>query len=333
MTEIGELQTPCLVVDAAALEHNLATMAQALPGRRLRPHVKAHKCSEVARRQLASGPAGLTCATIREVEGLVAAGIETELLLANEVLDATRLGRLVEGGARIIGAIDSDETLTAAVNGGVRDVVIDVNVGLPRCGIAHQQAGALADRARQAGLTVRGVMGYEGHVTAMEERADRRDATKTAMEMLAAAAADVGGEIVSAGATANYDLNEVATEIQAGSYVFMDGAYGKMGLPFRQALFVLGTVISVNMRTGYAVADAGLKAMAMDHGNPEIEGAKVWFLSDEHTTFSCDELPVPGDRVRLTPGHIDPTVAYHEGIHVLEGDEVVDTWPVDLRGW
>lgn len=331
--KVSELRTPALIVDKEALEHNLATMGEALPGPRLRPHVKAHKCSEVARLQLAGGRVGLTCSTIKEVEGLARAGIDAEFLLANEVLDATRLGALVAGGARIIGAIDSDETLQAAVVGGLRDVVIDVNVGLPRCGVAHQQAGALAERARAAGLDVRGVMGYEGHVTAMEDRAGRREATKTSMEMLAAAAADVGGQIVSAGATANYDMNEVATEIQAGSYVFMDGAYGRMELPFRQALHVLATVISVNMRTGHAVADAGLKAMAMDHGNPEIEGAKVWFLSDEHTTFSCDELPVRGDRVRLIPGHIDPTVAYHEHLHLVEGDQVVESWPVDLRGW
>jgi D-threonine aldolase len=331
--KVTDLATPALVVDAAALEHNLSVMAEALPGTRLRPHVKAHKCSELAKEQLRRGPAGLTCSTIREVDGLVAAGIKGEFLLANEVLDATRLGELVAGGASILLAVDSEETLTAAIDGGVRQIVLDVNVGLPRCGIAPQKAGALAYKARKAGLDVRGVMGYEGHVTAMEVTKDRQAATATAMELLATAAADVGGEIISAGATANFHLNTVATEIQAGSYVFMDSAYGRMDLPFRQALHILATVISVNPRQGYAVADAGLKAMAMDHGNPEIDGSKVWFLSDEHTTFSSEELPVVGDRIRLTPGHIDPTVAYHDRIHILEGDRVVDTWPVDLRGW
>src|SRR5512145_1040212 len=136
-------------------------MAEALPGARIRPHVKAHKCTALARRQAALGHTTFTCATIREVEGMAAAGLGADLLLANEVLDARRLGAL---DARVTVAIDSAETLAAAVAGGLREVLIDVNVGLPRCGVAPSQAGRLADDARAAGLAVRGVMGYEGHL-------------------------------------------------------------------------------------------------------------------------------------------------------------------------
>jgi len=151
---VDELVTPALVLEADAFEHNLSTMTAALPGARLRPHIKAHKCTALAARQAAAGHRGFTCATIREMEGMAAAGFGEDLLLANEVLDATRLGRL---DARVTVAVDSPETVTAAVNGGVKEVLIDVNVGLPRCGIPPEQAGELAELARSRGLAVRGV--------------------------------------------------------------------------------------------------------------------------------------------------------------------------------
>jgi len=329
--KVHELQTPALLVDGAALAHNLETMSSALPGERLRPHVKAHKCTALAGRQAALGHAGFTCATIREMEGMAAAGLGQDLLLANEVLDASRLGALSRSGARVTVAVDSEATVEAAARGGVGEVVVDVNVGLPRCGCAPEDAGRLADLARSRGLEVRGVMGYEGHIVGLEDRAQRTELVGQCMELLVKAHAAVGGELISAGGTGTYDINTWATEIQAGSYALMDTAYGKLDLPFRQALAVLATVISVS--PGWAVVDCGLKSLGMDHGNPSIEGAAVWFCSDEHVTFSSDPLPAVGDRVRVVPSHIDPTVAYHERMHVVDGDEVVDVWPVDLRGW
>jgi D-threonine aldolase len=109
----------------------------------------------------------------------------------------------------------------------------------------------------------------------------------------------------------------------------MDSAYGRLGLPFAQALFVLATVVS--SCDDWSVADAGLKAFGMDHGPPELPGSNVWFCSDEHTTFEPPRAV--GDRVALVPAHVDPTMAYHERLHVVAGDVVVDTWPIDLRGW
>ncbi len=332
---LDELQTPALVVDRALLEQNLATMSAALPGARLRPHVKAHKTTALARLQHAAGHPGLTCATIREVEGLADAGLGDDLLLANEVLDARRLGAVVATGARVTLAVDSEATVRAAAAGGVHEVVIDVNVGLPRCGVKPEQAGALADTARRAGLEVRGVMGYEGHVMAVADAADKLRQTEECMQRLLQASADVGGDLVSAGGTGNYAANTWAGEIQAGSYLLMDTAYASQGLPFAQALTVLARVISVSS-DGWAVADLGLKSLGMDHGNPTVPGGVVWFCSDEHTTFSAAEgsaLPAVGDLVRVEPAHIDPTVAMHERMHVVDGDEVVDVYEVDLRGW
>jgi D-serine deaminase-like pyridoxal phosphate-dependent protein len=333
---LADLTTPALVVDAEGLDHNLAAMADALPGARMRPHVKAHKCTALAARQREAGHPGFTCATVREVEGMAAAGLGDDLLLANEVVDARRLGAVAESGdTRVTLAVDSEATIEAAAAGGVREVVVDVNVGLPRCGCPPSEAGRLADLARQRGLAVRGVMGYEGHVVGIESRPVREEQVAACMELLLRAAADVGAEegIVSAGGTGTYDSNTWATEIQAGSYALMDTAYAKLDLPFRQALTVLATVVSVG--ESWVVADCGLKAFGMDHGNPTVEAGTVWFCSDEHLTFA----PAPdrslrvGDRVRVLPAHVDPTVAYHERMYLVRDDEVVETWPVDLRGW
>jgi D-serine deaminase-like pyridoxal phosphate-dependent protein len=320
------VQTPALVVDLDVVHANIRTMAEALPGERLRPHVKAHKCTSLARLQRdLGGHVGFTCATIREVEGMAAAGLGDDLLLANEVLDASRLGAL---DARVTLAVDSDETIDAAARGGVREVLIDVDVGLPRCGCAVEDAGRLADLARARGLSVRGVMGYEGHATGVADRAERGAVVEKAMAKLVRAHDLVGGDVISAGATVTYALNTWATEIQAGSYVLMDTYFGAMEPTFRQALFLELDVISVSPK-GWAVLNGGLKALGMDHGPPSTDAGDVLVVSDEHITFRPSSPVHVGDRVRVTPAHVDPTVAYHETLHVSNGDE----WPVDLRGW
>lgn len=303
----------------------------------MRPHVKAHKSTELARRQAEAGHANFCCATVKEMEGMAASGLGEDLLLANEVADANRLTALLER-ARVTIAIDSSQTLDAAKAARIPEVLIDVNVGLPRCGCDPSDAGALADAARKAGLIVRGVMGYEGHAVGLADRPERTRQVEEAMAILAKAHDEVGGDIISAGGTGSYDINTVANEIQAGSYALMDTAYATLGIPFANALTVIATVISVN-KAGWAVADCGLKALGMDHGNPSmLDGGLVWFCSDEHVTFSPPEgqrLPEVGEKVRVVPAHVDPTVAYHETLNVFDPatGQVLETWPVDLRGW
>ena len=332
-----DLSTPALLVDVDVLHANLTTMAAAHPGARLRPHVKAHKCTALAAAQIGHGHRTFTCATPREVAGLVAAGVGDDLLLANESLDPRRLATLaaLADRARITVAVDSSETIAAAARAGLRYVLVDVNVGLPRCGCTPERAGTLADQARRAGLTVRGVMGYEGHLMGVVDRAERTARLRVSVDTMLATHAEVGGDIVSMGGTGTYDLHdERVTEIQAGSYALMDTHYARLGLPFDQALTVLGTVISVGAR--WAVADVGLKALGMDHGDPAIPGATVRFCSDEHITFTPAEGGAAvrvGDRVRVVPAHVDPTMALHERLHLVRGDEVLDTWAIDLRGW
>ncbi len=351
---LHELQTPALLLDLEAFEHNLATMAGVFPGNTQRPHVKAHKSTEIAKRQRAYGHGGFTCATIREVEVLADAGLGEDLLLANEVADARRLGAAIEQtGARVTLAVDSSETIEAAVNGGVREVLIDVNIGLPRCGVDVENAGALADLARRKGLVVRGVMGYEGHLMMVMDPASQREKVAAAFEVLTRAHHDVGGSVVSGGGTGTFAIHRelnILTEVQCGSYALMDSQYAQHRFDLRQAIYLVATVISTN-RNGWAVADCGLKANGMDHGNPSVPGADVWFCSDEHITFAPHPEGTLGnlkvnDRVLVVPAHCDPTVAYHEqywtvssidaglaGGSALSDLEILDRWPVDMRAW
>ena len=176
-------------------------------------------------------------------------------------------------------------------------------------------------------------MGYEGHL--MREPGDTKaDQVERSMRLLLEAADAVGGDIVSGGGTGTWDLNRWITEIQAGSYCLMDTEYTPHASDFENTLFVQATVISKNDRWG--VLDAGLKAFGMDHGDPTVlDVGDCWFVSDEHITFGLAEGThvAVGDRVRVVPAHVDPTVSQHERLHVIDGDEVIEVWDVDLRGW
>ncbi len=336
--DISRLPTPCPVIDLSVMRSNIAAMAAVHPGRALRPHVKAHKCSAIAAEQVVAGHTTFTCATPREILGLIAAGVGDDILLANETVDPVRLAALADAqsSALITVAVDSLETIQAASTAGIRNVLIDVNVGLPRCGCNPEQAGSLADAARSLGLIVRGVMGYEGHLMMLTDRQKKQDKVHEAMTLLAHAHNDVGGDIVSAGGTGTYDMfaSTTVNEVQAGSYALMDSQYAQLQHPFAQSLWILGTVISVNASWG--VIDVGLKSLAMDHGNPTVDGYSVWFCSDEHTTIAPNEgtpKPKVGDRIRVTPAHVDPTMAMHSRAYVIDNNTVIDEWAIDLRGW
>jgi D-serine deaminase-like pyridoxal phosphate-dependent protein len=355
--KLHDIPTPALVVDLSAMERNIRRMAGffAESTCKLRPHFKAHKTPAIARRQLAAGScAGLTCATVGEAEIIVAEALTDDVLIANEVIGpgkAARVARLARQ-ADVKVAVDSDAGLDdltrAACTEGVEiGVLVDVNVGLPRCGIdAGAQALSLAQRVIAGeGVRLRGVMGYEGHVVAIEHRAQREAAAKRAMEPLLSTVrmireAGLPCEIVSAGGTGTYDVTgriEGVTEIQAGSYVLMDTAYGKLDIPFELAFTVLGTVLS-RPKPEMCVADNGNKACSMDHGNPAvkgIEGASVLFLSDEHATIMLppESTIRVGDRIALWPSHIDPTINLHDVIFAVDGDEVVEVWRVAARGY
>lgn len=352
-----EIPTPALVVDLPAMQRNIDRMAGYFAERpsALRPHFKAHKTPAIAKRQLQAGNCtGLTCATVGEAELVVREHIADSVLIANEILGpgkAARTARLA-ADAEIIVAVDSeaclDDLASAAREAGMRvGVLVDVNVGLPRCGIAPgEPAVALAKRVHETDvLQLRGLMGYEGHVVGIAARDDREAKAAKAMDRLLSTArmvreASLPCEIVSAGGTGTYDITgtmEGITEIQAGSYVLMDTAYAELDIPFEKAFTILGTVLS-RPRPEQCATDTGLKACAVDHGNPSVkgvDGANVLFLSDEHATVALpvDSTLRPGDQLELWPSHIDPTINLHDVLYVLEGDDVVDVWPVAARGY
>jgi D-serine deaminase-like pyridoxal phosphate-dependent protein len=221
---------------------------------------------------------------------------------------------------------------------------VDVNVGLPRCGAPPELVPDVTKAAVAAGLRVRGVMGYEGHATIVDDPGERAGVVRTSMEILLGCAESVraiveDATIVSAGSTLTYDVAGTTpgvTEIQAGSYALMDTQFAKPEIPFREALRCLTTVLSVH--GNIAVLDAGLKTLSVDHGDPKLPDdapATVLFLSDEHTTLATHEgfTSKPGDRMWLRPSHVDPSVNLHNHLYAFRGDDVVDVWPVEARGY
>jgi D-serine deaminase-like pyridoxal phosphate-dependent protein len=348
----ADLQTPALIVDVGTLDRNIARMAEFFADGpcKLRPHVKAHKTPEIARRQLAAGCSGLTCATVHEAEAVAHLG--ADLLIANEIVDASKCDRLASL-ARNVGvtvAVDSpigvDALAAAAQRAGVTlGVLVDLDVGQGRCGVVPgQEALTLAHQvSRTAGLELRGVMGYEGHLQATRSRDERAARTGEAMRKLVATAelllrAGLPCDIVSAGGTGTYDVSgrtEGITEIQAGSYALMDTDYRDTGVPFEQAFWVLGTVISRS--ADRCVVDAGHKSMTKDHGNPSvhgIDGAVVSALNDEHAVIALPPGAAVGigDRLRMIPSHTDPTVNLHDVFYAIDDDHVVDRWAI-ARGY
>jgi D-threonine aldolase len=352
---LADLVTPALIVDVPALDRNIATMARFFADGpcRLRPHVKAHKTPAIAKRQLAAGSCvGLTCATVGEAE--MVAPLTGDILIANEVIGDAKWARVaaLARTLRVTTAVDSRrgvEGLAAAAQAaGARiGVLVDLDVGQGRCGVRPgEQALSLARLVdAMPVLELRGVMGYEGHVQPMRDRAARDASARESMQALVDTAGLLRGAglacpIVSAGGTGTYDISgrvPGVTEIQAGSYALMDTDYGDVGVPFVPAFFVLGTVVS-RPALDRIVLDCGHKSATKDHGHPEVEGvpgARVTAFNDEHAVVAVphDCMLAIGARVRLRPSHTDPTVNLHDVFYAVEGDRVVDVWPIAARGY
>ncbi len=352
---LADIPTPALILDVGALDRNIRLMADffATGPCRLRPHVKAHKTPEIARRQLAAGSCtGLTCATVGEAETVAHLG--ADLLIANEVIGAGRCARVAQlaRSHSMTVAVDSPvgvaQISRAAVDAGVTiGALVDVNVGQQRCGVlpGHDAVTVAREVAGMPGIELRGVMGYEGHLQAIRDRREREQQAREAMRALVSTAellrqAGLPCPIVSAGGTGTHDISgrvDGVTEIQAGSYVLMDTDYGDTGVPFEQAFWVLGTIVS-RPSPDRCVADCGHKAATKDHGHPRVAGmagATVTALNDEHAVIAVAEGTriAIGDRVRLVPSHTDPTVNLHDVFYALDGERVAGVWPIAARGY
>ncbi len=347
---VEELPTPALLVELEKVTGNVALAADRARGRvSLRPHAKTHKAVELARLQVESGAIGVTTATLTEAAAMARGGIEN-VLLANEAVGAGKPETAAELGGltRLTVAVDEirnarDLAAAAVAAGTVIGFLVDVDVGMGRCGVrSAEEAAALAEEAGSLeGLAFEGVMGYEGHCVHEPDPVERRRKTLAAMERLVeavdrirSAGIDVG--IVSAGGTGTFEITgavEEVTELQIGSYVFMDTAYARIDPKFEVALTVLATVIS--RHGGVAVLDCGSKAISGEHAAPELEGhqATLRYLAEEHAVYEVDPASTldVGDRVRISSGHCCATTNLHGVHHVVAGGIVAELWPISRR--
>ena len=352
---VGELDTPALVLDLDAFEHNLATMAADIRGLGVswRPHAKAHKSPAVAHRQVAAGAIGVTCAKVSEAEIFAANGI-TDILIANEVVGPVKTRRLaaVCRQADVIVAVDSADNVrehdrAAGAAGSRPRVVVEVNVGMERAGVAPgTPAVELAELvASMPNLRFAGVMAWEGHTMAMQASDERVTEIKAAVSRLletAQACCDAGltVDIVSAGGTGTYLTTagmSGVTEVQAGGGVFGDVSYRRLGANVVPALSVLATVTS-RPTTTRVIIDCGRKTidptacLPAVAEYPEIE--RMGF-SAEHGTLhvpSPSDQPRVADRLTLQSGYSDQLCHLHEHIYGIRNGMVEVVWPVAGRG-
>ena len=352
---LADIDTPALLLDLDVVERNIATMAKFFADKNanLRPHFKTPKCPQVARLQLQAGAIGITCAKLGEAFEIAAAGIETSVLIANQIVGRTKTRRLIELAQRlpeIIVAVDDIEqvlAIDAELSGaGTRvGALIEADIGMQRCGTdTPEQSVELARAIRATRVEYRGLMGYEGHAVLIADAAKRTELAGHAVTRLLEhrnALVDAGfhPEIVSAGGTGTHDISGVAagvTEIQAGSYVFMDGTYTQVRSEFDPALTVLTTVLRRRGRT--VITDCGMKALSHEFGMPRGVDLPLRYvaLSEEHGHVRIDEDAevdlAAGDTIRILPSHGDTTINLHDVYHVMRGEQPEAIWPITARG-
>jgi D-serine deaminase-like pyridoxal phosphate-dependent protein len=349
-----DIDTPALLIDLDKMEFNISKMAGFFRDKtaNVRPHFKTPKCTNIALRQIEAGAHGITCAKVSEAEVLMKAGVK-DILIANQVVGSKKINRLLDmlNEADVKVAVDSEHNIrelaqAAAARGLELGCLIEINVGLPRCGVSPERAPDLARLVESlSGLELKGVMGYEGHVVAVEDKEHRDEGCLKSMAILIEAKdrieeAGLACEIVSAGGTGTYQVSGTypgVTEVQAGSYVMMDAKYAKLGLGFEKAVTILSQVISIPSHN-MIIIDAGIKTMTYEFGWPELIGVpntRLGFLSEEHGHLLVEgEAPdiKIGDKVELYPTHICTTVNLHDKIYACRGDQVEDVWPIEARG-
>lgn len=360
----SRLATPALVIDLDRLEDNIARMAAHAhaDGVALRPHAKTHKCSEIAKLQIAAGAPGVCVAKLGEAEALAQAGIDS-LLVTSPVVTDRGIARLVALNSEIrelIAVCDNTAVAqrlaeAAVSHGKPLKLLVDIDPGLGRTGL-RPGADAMAlvrEIARNPAFELKGFQCYAGHLQHLESYNERRAKSLAALEELASLCRSlesegIAPEIVSGGGTGTFDIDaeaRILTELQVGSYVFMDRQYNEVWeksggrAPFATSLFVQTTVISAN-RDGLATTDAGFKAFATDAGPPAIvggapAGASYFFFGDEQggIFYSSEKHRLrPCDVVVCAVPHCDPTVNLYDCYHAVRGDRLEAIWPIEGRG-
>ena len=354
------LNTPALILDLAAFERNVARMADFARkhGLALRPHAKSHKSADIARAQIAAGAVGLCCAKLGEAEALAAEGIDG-LHLTSPVVTPPAIARLAALSRRLTSlSVVADHpaavaALASAAQGGLPlTVFVDIDPGIRRTGVATANDAVTLARliADCPSLRYGGVQFYCGAQQHIQNFAERREAiaerTRYLSKYLAdLAAAGLPPKVVTGGGTGSHAIDAelgVLTELQVGSYIFMDREYAECDLdgggamPFETALLVDARVISANT-IGLITIDAGLKAFATDAGPATIiagagDDARYRFMGDEHGAVMGTDLPGLGARITLGTPHCDPTVNLYDAYHVINGEDLAAIWPVTARG-
>jgi D-serine deaminase-like pyridoxal phosphate-dependent protein len=356
---LREVSTPALVIDEEVLDRNVATMAQLArrAGKSLRPHAKTHKSVVIARKQIEAGAIGICCATLSELKAMADAGI-SGLLLTAAIQDLTKTEALIDLAKQTpitiaVDHVSQIKTLTAKLSADAApiSVVVDIDVGQKRTGVTSvQDTIAIAKLvAADKQLMFSGLQGYAGHVQHIPEYADRaREAARVSTllgEHIAGLHANgIEVKIVSGGGTGTHDIDlahQPFTEIQTGSYVFMDADYARIrrqnneGLPFECSLFMLTTVTSANV-PGQVTVDAGTKSLAVNGPAPHLivgaaNGTTFHFAGDEHGILSFpkgSKAPQLGERILMSVTHCDPTINLFSVVHAVSKAGELEKWPV-----
>jgi D-serine deaminase-like pyridoxal phosphate-dependent protein len=348
-----DLVTPALILDLDVAGRNIDHMAQRMKSlhAKLRPHIKVQKCVELAKMQVEAGAIGVCTATVWEALIMSQGGIE-DVLIANEVVGKEKIQALAKGAkhGHLTVTVDNPENarhLSEAVSeaGSKLDVIIEIDVGMGRGGVrSPEEAVSLTQRLSELpGLRFRGVQGYEGHCMLEPDRELRVKKAHEAMDIVGTVIdrlyeSGFKCEVVSAGGTGTYDITGAdprVTEIQAGSYVFMDNFHGNLVPGFAKSLTVLGTVVIQHDST--IVFDAGRKSVGIDFVLATMVDYPFYqarYFAEEHALFDVDErcrLKL-GDTMEFIPGYAPSTVNLYDAYHVVKNGVVVDIWPIIPRG-
>ena len=357
-----ELDTPALLIDLDKMEANIQTMADYFTtvNAMLRPHVKTHKTPIISHKQIAAGAIGVTCAKLGEAEAVIHAGVR-DVLIANQVVGSHKIARLINLArhSEIMVAVDNpqnvrDISAAAAAKGVTVRMLVEVNVGMNRCGVdSGKPALELAKQIRQSSnLKFEGLMGYEGHTVAKPDLKEREANVREAMQHLIDAKHylekhGVEVSIMSGGGTGTFNITgsiPEMTEVQAGSYIFMDSTYRNVegvGDQFDCSLSVLATVVS-RPAPDRVIVDTGLKMLAKEFGIPQpigITGIEMTGLSEEHGTLKSvgqgsdtNVSLTPGDKIEILPTHCCTTVNLHDRYYGIRNGIVESVWDIAARG-
>lgn len=345
------IETPALFVDEDLMQQNMRAMKKLLEGTGLglRPHYKSHKCSAIAKMQMDYGAIGMTCSKLCELEDLVDMGIE-DILVANQIVDKKKIARVayLAADSRITICVDDEQNIkdlsdAAVLAGTTIHCLVEFDIGMNRCGVKKRDdVLRLAKCVMNApNLEFDGLQAYAGHISHIVDKKERTEKTLSNHRRLKLLISylkknGVAVKTVSGGSTGTAEIKAMAglyTELQAGSYIFMDSTYDLLGLPFKNALFMMTTVVSC--RDGLAVVDAGVKTCGVDQGMPFVctYGVDKVEANEEHLLLHKPTEGIGvGKRVMIIPGHCCSTVNLFEKLYVIKYGKIVNRFNITARG-